>query len=95
MRWGIAFLAWVLTGLYLANNCIDYVRLWLNPLPEYTRERLLPHLKTCGGNQAMDYGKATFGIVALYYGSGWVGARLRGRNRERRRDDEGDFPDAD
>ena len=81
MRWGIAFFAWVLTGLYLANPCVDYVRLWQNPVPGYTRERVLPHLVKCGKHQGMKYGAATIGIFALYYGSGWVGSRLRARSR--------------
>ena len=94
MRWGIAFFAWVLTGLYLANHCVDYVRLWQNPLPGYTRERVLPHLQSCGSQQAIDYGKATIGILALYYGSGWGLSRLRARRRESGREHEGGSPDA-
>jgi hypothetical protein len=39
MRWGITFLAWVLTGLYLSTTCLDYVRVWQNPPPGYTQER--------------------------------------------------------
>lgn len=74
---------------------MDYLRLWLNPLPGYSQERVLPHLKTCGKNQGIDYGLVTIGIVAMYYASGRVGARLRGGNRERKPDDEGASPDAD
>ena len=82
MRWGIAFFAWVLAGLYFANPCIDYIRLWHEPVPGYTRERVLPHLAKCGKDQGMRYGAATLGIFALYYASGWAGARLRAKSPE-------------
>lgn len=81
MRWGIAFFAWVLTGLYFVNPCIDYVRLWQSPVPGYTRERVLPHLANCGKHQGMKYGAATLGIFALYFASGWASARFRAKSR--------------
>jgi len=88
MRWGIAFLAWVLTGLYLANACVDYVRLWQNPLPEYPRERIVPHLKTCAVDQSIDYAWVTAGILGLYYASG----RVQRGKRQRKDDAEGTAP---
>ena len=94
MKWGIAFLTWVLTGLYLANACVDYIRLWLSPIPDYPRERVLPHLMTCGRDQGIDYAWVTLGIVAIYYASSRVGTRLRGGNRGRKPDDEDASPDA-
>ena len=59
MKWGIVFLAWVLAGLYLANACVDYLRLWIDPVPGYTRARVLPHLQTCGTQQSVEFGKVT------------------------------------
>jgi len=83
MRWGITFLAWALTGLYLADGCLDYVRVWQQPPPGYTRQRVLPHLKACGVRQAKTYAAASLGFVALYYASGWAVARLGRRRPDR------------
>ena len=71
MRWGLTFLAWVATGLWLANGCIDYVRVWQSPPPGFSRERIAPHLEACGRKQATRFGLASLGFVAFYYGTGW------------------------
>jgi len=77
MKWGITFLLWTVTGLFLANSCLDYVRVWQDPPKGYTQERVLPHLKACGVRKTKEFGAATAAIVALYYASGWLTTRLR------------------
>lgn len=78
MRWGITFLTWVLVAIYLARGCLDYVRVWQNPPPGYTEERLLSYLTACGQRKSIELAVATVVLVALYFASGWAIARWRG-----------------
>ena len=82
MKWGITLLLWTATGLFLANSCLDYVRVWQNPPPGYTRAEVQPRITACGVRKTKTFAVATVGIVALYYGSGWVSTRLRNASSE-------------
>jgi len=82
MRWGVCFLLWVGSGIYFVNGCLDYVRVWQNPPRGYTREMVLPHLKTCGRQRALQFAGVTAGLVGLYYATGWA---LRRRSEPQRR----------
>jgi hypothetical protein len=95
MRWGITFLAWVLTGLYLSTTCLDYVRVWQDPPPGYTQERVLPHLKACGKRKSLEFGAATIVLVALYYGAGLATTRLGASRRKNGREADGSPRDGD
>jgi hypothetical protein len=82
MRWGIAFLAWVLVAIYLVSGCVDYVRVWTNQ-PRY-RETVRPLMTACAERNALRLGVATGVLVALYLGSGWAIARVRADERKNR-----------
>jgi hypothetical protein len=77
MRWGLTFLAWALIAAYLADSCLDYVRIWQNPPPGYTRAELWPRLTACGEQKSIELAMATAALVAFYYASGWALARFR------------------
>jgi hypothetical protein len=83
MRWGICFLLWVGSAIYLVDSCLDLVRVWQNPPPGYTREMVLPHLKRCGRQRGMQFAGVTVGLVGLYWATGWA---LRRRSESRPRD---------
>jgi hypothetical protein len=80
MRWGITFLAWVLVAVHLANDCVDYFRVWANQ-PRY-RDVVLPLMTECAERSSIKLGAATVALVALYFGSGWAITRLRGDGRK-------------
>ncbi len=78
MRWGVIFLAWVMVAIYLADSCLDYLRVWLNPPAGYANEELLSYLTACGRRRSLELAAATIALAALYFGSGWAIARFRG-----------------
>jgi hypothetical protein len=81
MKWGLTLLAWTLIGLFLANGCLDYVRVWQDPPMGYSQNQVLPHLKACGVTKAKQFGVATAALIVFYYGSGWAATRLRSKRR--------------
>jgi len=77
MRWGITLIAWTLTLVYLANGCLDYVRIWNAPPRGFTREDVLPHLEACAQRKTLQLAGTTVVLVSLYFASGWLLERRR------------------
>ena len=79
MRWGFFFLLWMASVIYFVDSCLDYVRVWQNPPPGFTREQIEPHMQTCAEQKSLRLAGTTVVLAGLYWASGRaLGTRKRG-----------------
>ena len=74
MRWGVGFLVWVVAVLYLADGCMEYVRIWANR-PDM-HDRIREPMTQCFQGAGLRLAGITLALVVVHVASGrWLAQR--------------------